>query len=201
MSPFMPNDQDLPANPTPVKKCLNDNDIIVLLDSSGSIGPANYRKEKEFAYDLARVFEDHVGSRFGFTIFSSEVLTIAPLTNTLTPADLNYKILNAVYMGNGTLTNLAIDSAVAEFQASARTVPKNLVIITDGDSNKQPATINSINTAINYGIRTFSVGIGSGTSNKELLAIAGGKRDHTFTAKNFDQLAALVNPVREIICQ
>lgn len=109
--------------------------MIVLLDSSGSIGAENYKKEKVFAYDLARAFENRPTNLFGFTIFSSSVRKIVPLNNTLSAADLNSKILNAVYMAFQTYTNLPIDSAVAEFLATTRTVTKNLVIITDGASS------------------------------------------------------------------
>jgi len=179
---------------------LNNNDVIVVLDSSGSIGADDYKKEKVLAYDLARAFADQEKSRFGFTIFSSSVSRIAALPNAFTSDQLYSKILNAEYMAYQTYTNLGIDSAVAEYDASTRDVPKNLVIITDGASTDPAATEASITAAINKGIRTFSVGIGSATSNSELLMLAGGDSSHMFTAASFDELAVLVNPLSEVIC-
>jgi len=199
-SPYEPNTQQPPANPTPVKLCPNPNDVIVLLDSSASIGADNYRKEKVFAYDLARAFENSPTNRFGFTIFSSYVWKIAPLNNKFSAADLNSKILNADWMANQTYTNLGIDSATAEFSALGRTVTKNLVIITDGESNDPSATLTSINNAISKGYRTFAVGISSGASYTELLALAGGNRNHLFTAANFYELTDLLDPLRQVVC-
>ncbi len=176
--------------------------VIVLLDSSGSIGAENYKKEKVLAYDLARAFENTPTSRFGFTIFSSSVRKIAPLNNNFSAADLNSKILNADYMAFQTYTDLAINSAVAEFSALARPgVTKNLVVITDGASNDPSATLTAINNAISKGIRTFAVGIGSGTSSSELLALAGGDEDRLFTADNFDELTDLLDPLRQVVCE
>ncbi len=172
-----------------------------MLDSSGSIGPDNYRKEKLFAYDLARSFENQPTSRFGFTIFSSSVRKIAPLDNNLSADELNSEILNAPYMAFQTLTQLGIDSAVSEYLASTRTVTKNLVIITDGASNNPSATLTSINNAKSQGIRTFAVGIGPDTSNTELLALAGGDPDHLFNASTFDDLTDLLNPLKEVVCE
>lgn len=195
-----PNTQDPPAIPTPVNACLNDNDVIFVLDSSGSVGASYYKKGKVFAYDLARAFANRPTSRFGFTIFSSSVRTIAPLDNNLSAADLNTAILNADFMAGQTFTNLAIDSAVAEFAASTRSVTKNLVILTDGASNVPSATLTSIGNAINQGIRTFAVGVGPSTSQKELLALAGGNKDRLFTASSFDELTSLLNPLKQVIC-
>ncbi len=176
--------------------------VIVVLDSSGSIGADNYKKEKILAYDLARAFENTPTNRFGFTIFSSSVKKIVPLNNNLSPADLNSNILNAVYMAYQTNTDLAVNSAVDEFTALGRTgVTKNLVVITDGASNNPSATLTAINNAISKGIRTFAVGIGSGTSSSELLALAGGDEDRLFTADNFDELTALLDPLRQVVCE
>lgn len=197
---YEPSPQDPPANPSPVVECRNDNDVIVILDSSGSIGQENYLKEKLFAYDIARVFGNQETSRFGFTIFSSSILRKVALSNGLTSAEINSKVINAEYMGYQTYTNLPIDDAVAQFDDSNRNVPKNLIIITDGASTDPAATINSITAAKNKGIRSYSVGIGPATSSSELLKLAGGISSRMFTAKNFDELTSLVNPLRSVVC-
>lgn len=61
-------------------------------------------------------------------------------------------------------------------------------------------TLKSINNAINKGIRTFAVGIGSETSNTELLALAGGNSARLFTSANFNELTDLLNPLRQVVC-
>lgn len=175
-------------------------DVIVGLDSSGSIGGENYKKEKIFAYDLARVFANRPTNRFGLTIFSSTVKTIVELANNWTQDQVNSEILNAVYMGYQTYTNLAIDSAVNQFEASVRGAVQKLVVITDGVSNDPAATIASAQAAAGAGIETFAVGIGSGISYAELLAIAGGDSSRVFTVDDFDGLTAELSSVSSAVC-
>lgn len=198
---YTPNTQTPPPNPTPVEECTNDNDLIIVLDSSGSIGAENYKKEKVFAYDLARSFQGATDSRFGLTIFATPVATIIPLTNALTDAAINDEILNADFMASTTNTDLGIDNAAGQFASSPRSVPQNMVIITDGLSNNPLATIDAANDAIAAGIRTFAVGIGLGANYVELLAIAGGDPTRVFTTLSFDDLSTLVVPVSQAVCE
>lgn len=199
-SPYTPNTQPEPAEPNPVTECQNPNDVIVLLDSSGSIGAENYKKEKVFAYDLGRAFADRSFSRFGFTIFSYNVKTIVPLDNALTQAEINSLVLNADFMASTTNTDLGIDSAVDEYAASTRNVQKNLVVVTDGASNNPQATIDAADNARGTGMRIFAVGIGSGTSYAELLAIAGGDASRVYTTNNYDGLTAQLGPLSAGVC-
>ncbi|KAG4078367.1 hypothetical protein HA402_013077 [Bradysia odoriphaga] len=193
--------QDVPANPTPVQECNNQNDVIVVLDSSGSVGIDNYRKEKVFAYDLARVFANQEVSRFGFTIFSSSTQTLVPLDNSWSNDEIYGRVLNATYMGYTTNTDLAINSARLEYSSSAQTsVPKNIVVITDGLSNDPGATKTAADIAIASGIRIFAVGIGPWANDAELLDITGGNSNQVFKADNFDQLTSIVNPVGQAVC-
>lgn len=182
-------------------ECENDNDVIVVLDSSGSIGPDNYKVEKVFAYDLARALANGANSRFGFTIFSSTVSTIAPLTHTLTASALYSQILNADFLQQTTRIDLAISSAVQEFTASTSTVPKKLVVITDGISDYPSLTDYAAQAAIAQGIQIFVVGIGAGVDTDELNTIAGDQTDRVFTASTFEQLVDIVNPVINAVCE
>ncbi|XP_037025914.1 uncharacterized protein LOC119067187 [Bradysia coprophila] len=198
--------QDYPTNPTPVEECEYDNDVIVLIDSSGSIGVDNYKKEKLFTYDIARAFQGNPdASSFGFTMYSQSVQIVVPLENTLSDQEVYGRILNATYMGYTTNTDLGIISATDEFTSSTRPVTKNLVVITDGLSNNPQWTKAAADAANAQGIRTFAVGVGSQVQSNpqlqtELLDIAGGNPDRVFTADTFDDLTSILNPVTQAVC-
>lgn len=122
--------------------CYNTNDLIILLDSSGSIGSGNYETAKKFVDDLARVYTAQTSSRVGFIIFSTSVSTIFTLTNTLDSPTMTSTILGTTYMSSFTNTDLGIDAAVAQFASyppSNPLTPRNLVVITDGLSNNPTA--------------------------------------------------------------
>lgn len=189
-----------------MEECENESDVIVIIDSSGSIGDDNYKKEKQFAYNLARMFMNTDANRFGFTIYSQSAQIVVPLDNSMTEQEIFGRVLNATYMGSTTNTDQAITSAVNEYSSSTRpSVAKNLVVITDGLSNNPDSTKAAAITAINEGIRTFAVGVGSELltnqqMGRELLDIAGGNSKNVFTADTFDDLTAILNPLGQSVC-
>lgn len=180
--------------------CYQVNDLVVLIDSSGSIGYDNYVTVKSFVEKLAAGFTVESKSRISIILFSTSVTTLVPLTNTLSPAEISSEILNIVYSGGSTRTDLGIDASIAQFDSSPRQVPRNLVVLTDGESNDRSLTISAVSTAITMGIRTFSVGIGTEINNQELLDIAGGHTDRVYTLSTFDELIKVLNPLSRAIC-
>lgn len=181
--------------------CYNTNDLVIVLDGSGSIGSSNFETAKRFVDKLAAAYNVQSSSRVGFITYSDTVSTIISLTNTLTPDAMSSTILNAPYRASVTYTDLGIDAAVTQFTLYPRTVPRNMVVLTDGVSTDPSATLASANTAINMGIRTFSVGIGSGVNQSELLDIANGNQDRVFNANTFDDLVKLLNPLSRALCK
>lgn len=111
-------------------------------------------------------------------------------------------ILGATYLNSTTYTHLAINDAVDEFNTYSRVgIPFNMVVITDGESTNQTATLIAAGNAISLGIQTFSVGVGRFVNQNELKQIADNKLDHVFNAANFDDLVNLLNPLSLAICE
>lgn len=180
--------------------CYNTNDLVIVLDASGSIGSDNYEKAKAFVDKLAAAYNVDSSSRVSFITFSNTVTTVVPLTNTLTAAAMSADILGAAYEASITNTNLGIDQAIAEFAASPRAVPLNMVVLTDGASTVHSATLVSAGNAAAAGIRTFTVGIGSGVDQGELTDIANGDATRVYNANDYDNLINLLNPLSLAIC-
>jgi len=180
--------------------CYNDNDLIILLDSSGSIGSTNYDTAKEFVNELAKAYKAQSASRVAFYIFSNTVAEVFGLTNTLSASAMSSAILGATYLNSNTATAAGIDAAVAEFIAYPRSVPLNLVVITDGLSNNSTATAEAAENASDNGIVTYSVGVGSSVNQQELLDIANSDSTHVFNAASFDDLVNLLDPISRTVC-
>lgn len=180
--------------------CYEINDLIVLIDSSGSIGSGNYETVKSFVEKLAAGFTVQSGSRISIVIFSNSVNALVALTNTLHSTEISYKILNAPYLAGQTRTDLGIDASIAQFNSSPRSVPRNLVVLTDGESNDPSLTVAAANMVISLGVRTFSVGFGNSINNQELLDIAGGNQDRVYTMSTFGELIKVLTPLSLAIC-
>lgn len=175
--------------------CYNTNDLVIVLDASGSIGSANYETAKSFVDKLASAYNIESTSRVSVITFSNTATTVVPLTNTLTRAAMSSAILGAAYEASVTYTNLGIDHAIAEFAASPRAVPLNMVVLTDGASTDHSATLISAGNAATAKIRTFAVGIGSGVDQGELTDIAHGNTSRVYNTNDYDNLIDLFNPL------
>lgn len=180
--------------------CYSENDLIIVLDSSGSIGAANYTTALSFVDRLAFAFTVYEPSRLSFIIFSDIAQLQISLTNSYTREFISRTILATRYMDSGTNTWLGIDKAIEQFDLSSRDVPLNMVILTDGMSNDGDLTIAAAQRAVTRGIRMFSVGITDATNPAELLTLAGGVRDRVFSTETFDDLVNLLAPVSITVC-
>lgn len=183
-----------------VVPCYSTNDLIIVLDSSGSVGSANYLIAKQFVAELAAGFTTHNESHIAFAVYSNNVQDIFRLDNILSPAEIAARIMAAPYHASGTPTDRAIDAAVAQFASLGRAVPRNLVVLTDGLSDNAALTRLAAERAKAAGIRSFAVGITSSIDMAELLAIAGGDASKVFTAANWAELVQLLAPVSSGIC-
>jgi len=186
--------------PTIAVPCYQTNDLAIVLDSSGSIGAANFEIAKYFVNELANAFTVNSPSRLAFITYSSEATTRIDLTNTLSRGAISSTILATPWEAGNTYTNLAIDLAVQQLTSTPRAVPLNMVVLTDGESTVPSATIASANAANALGIRVFSVGITPSVNQQELLTIAGNDPNRVFTTVNFDELVKLLAPLSLKIC-
>lgn len=180
--------------------CYNDNDLVIAVDSSGSIGEPDYMYALEFAARLATAWADNPNNRLSVLVYSTSVRPILSLNQNLTVAQLRDVIYNAPYLNASTNSHLALDTTIQEFQDNPRTVPHNLVFLTDGASTNQAATLVSAQNVQNAGIRSFSVGIGAAIKQAELEAIAGNDSGHVFNTGGFEDLLKLLQPVSRRVC-
>ena len=83
----------------------------------------------------------------------------------------------------------------------SQAVPRIAVVITDGQSNDPGATVSAATSVHDEGITVFSVGVGSGFNNDELVAIASNP-SFVSTLSGFDtsQFEALQTTISNEAC-
>jgi len=193
--------ESIATDPTEPEPCDKTNDMIVVLDSSGSIGEANYEHCKDFVAQLAGGFNHHPESREALTAYSTGVHPVLNLPHGLSREEVDKIIREDAYIGGSTNTAAAIANATLQFYYDGRSgVPQNLVVVTDGVSDNLYETILASVRARNEGITTFAVGIGPLTSEVELVNIAGDPT-RMYRIERFDQLPRLLGPVSREICE
>ena len=184
-----------------VESCSEAFDIIVLLDSSGSIGDAQFADARTAVADLSSKYT--IGSnytRFGVILYSHTVHStrdedVIALDEYTDSANLTAAILSLPYHRGGTLTGSAITFASehgfnAMFGARERgTVPRILMVATDGRSFDDVQIPSQ--SAADDGIILFSIGIGDGPDQNQLLNITGGVSSRVFNTEDYRHLIGL----------
>lgn len=192
----------MPGSSSIPQPCYITNDLIMSLDSSGSVGAANYEEAKQkFVKVLAIPWNQWNDTKLSLHIYSTDVRVQFSLASKLGDFDMAKKIDDAPYIAGGTNSHLALDKARTDFTTWDRPVQRNVVFMTDGQSNEPEKT--RIAAAMLWdlpGVSVYAVGIGSGINNAELLTIAGNNQRRVFTAPNFEELKNLLKPLSLVMC-
>ena len=194
-------------NITSQRRCGEKADVIVLLDSSSSIGAAAFQVALDAVAQLAALYPIGEGAtRFGVVPYSHVVNDGIMLNQTYDLATLNSTIREIPYFRGGTLTGAAINftrnigfSESFGARPLSEGVTRILIVVTDGRSFDSAASAGEM--AINEGINVFSIGIGDGPDATELLGIAGSDSEHVFQAPDYNQLLHLTGAVQVATCR
>lgn len=142
-------------------------DIIMALDISGTMMANDFSPTRlEAAKKVASEFiNDRQSDRIGLVIFAGESFTQCPLT---TDHRVLLNLLNEVKFGmieDGTAIGLGLANSVNRLKDS-QSKSRVVILLTDGSNNAgQIAPLTAAELAASYGIRVYTIGIGSrGTS-------------------------------------
>ncbi|KAK6192403.1 hypothetical protein SNE40_003875 [Patella caerulea] len=174
-------------------------DVFALVDGSGSIASADFQKIKN-SLEMFPAFLGLSGTerRFGVAVFSSDVTVPIPLTSNV--AALMSDIASLQQPQGSTNTALGLTRVIEEFENFG--IPenkKNIIVITDGDSNNMAQTLDVAASAKNMGISLIAVGVGGGVNVPELVGIASDP-SKVIIAEDFDQLTPKLVDVIAMVC-
>ncbi|XP_052053514.1 integrin alpha-X isoform X2 [Apodemus sylvaticus] len=195
--------------PTVQQECpRQDQDIVFLIDGSGSISSTNFQKMLAFVKAVMRQLQ-RPSTRFSLMQFSDifwKHFTFKDFISTSHPS----RLLNSVTQLTGyTYTASAIKHVITELfttQSGARQdATRVLIVITDGRKVGDELNYeNVIPMAEAAGIIRYAIGVGAAfyteQSRKELEAIASTpSHEYMFSVENFDALKDIENQLKEKI--
>lgn len=149
-------------------------DIVLVVDSSGSIGIENFQRVKVFLQNLVNKLDiDTDLARVGLLVFNDKMkweFQIGELNNKL---DLFRTIQRIQYVVGGTLTSDALEKVRLEGFAKNRTgVPMIAVVITDGLSRYPPLTRYQASLLRKENVLIYAIGVGNKTNSNEIYNMA-----------------------------
>lgn len=176
-------------------------DIMFLVDSSGSIGPENFLKMKNFMRELVNksdISADRV--QVGVIQFSGTNKEEFQLDRYSSKSDIFSAIDRMSLIGETTLTGSALTFVADYFKppkGARPAVKKILILITDGEAQdevKSPAR-----DLRDQGVVIYSIGVFN--ANKTQLEEISGKRELVFYVEKFDILKHIEDEIIFGICR
>lgn len=146
-----------------------DSEIVILLDSSDSIGSTMFNKMVLMALNLIRRLPTHV--KVGVVRYSNNADIILSLDDSTL-----LSLENAKYIGGRTSTDVAIHRAISLFSPSndpCKNIKRFMLIMTDGKSNHLLKSMNAANVAKQqHNVHLYCLAIGKDVHERELRELA-----------------------------
>jgi len=171
------------------------NDIVFLVDESGSVGAPNFQLMKSFLAQFASVV-DPDRTRIAVRTFSTKTRLYFGLKE---PKNKVQLINELPYLTGWTNTSLALLGALRDFEDDRNSV-KIVITITDGISQDPAATKRAADKlkADPRNIQSFAIGV-AGAQMFELENIAS-SNDHVEMLENFDAFTKILSTVLDKVC-
>jgi uncharacterized protein YegL len=183
-------------------------DIVFVIDGSGSVTAPNFLVELQFAVNVSKalnVAPDRV--RVAVLVYSTTVATVYDLNAFADIAGLETAVMLIPYPAGYTYTGLALAEARDILTNPARgarviTIPKMIVIVTDGYSNMPwNTTITESDLIHAAGINVVAIGVGSAVNATELMAFASEpKAENVYPLANFS-LGSITSKIEQDACE
>jgi Mg-chelatase subunit ChlD len=199
-----------PSTPTRqnVTGCQGFADVIFMLDSSGSIGDVDFKKQLDFVSHVAGNFQlrqngGNSGYQIGVLSFSDSVREEFPLSRFQNTAELQRAIAAIQYMGQNTNTDRALtyakDQAFTSGKGGRYGAVKIVIVMTDGRSNVPTETERIAELVRKDNTMVVAIGIGNDVDPAELKKIASSDKN-VFQVAGFDVLDTIKQAVEERAC-
>jgi Ca-activated chloride channel family protein len=138
-------------------------DIVLALDISSSMLAQDFKPDRlQAAKDIGTQFiAERITDRIGLVVFSGESFTQCPLTTDRVTLVNLLKDVECGMIEDGTAIGNGLATAVTRLKDS-KSVSRVVILLTDGVNNRgEVAPITAAEIAKTYGIRVYTIGVGS----------------------------------------
>ncbi|CAL1528436.1 unnamed protein product [Lymnaea stagnalis] len=180
-------------------------DVIIVMDSSESIGYNNWRKQLDFAASLTSNFRIGPNDmRFAAISYGTVVHKLFDLKSYSLASTIGGAIKLATYQAESTNTASALkyitDQGMFNLGAGARSgATKIVIIMTDGQSNNPADTQVEASNLIAQGVHMIAIGIGNAVDFREIIAMSSSDADR-FHSPGYEVLYRLEAEVKNRTC-
>ncbi|XP_010777233.1 collagen alpha-1(XII) chain isoform X2 [Notothenia coriiceps] len=180
-------------------------DVVFLIDGSWSIGDDSFNKVIQFVQSMTGAFEEisNHGMQVSFVQYSDEAKTEFKLNTYQNKGVVISAIQNVRYRGGNTKTGVALKHVYEKVFTSdsgmRKTVPKVLVVVTDGRS--QDDVKKSAEKLQHSGYSVFVVGVADVDMSELRLIGSKPSERHVFVVDDYDAFAKIQDNLITFICE
>ncbi|KAK5916541.1 hypothetical protein CgunFtcFv8_011516 [Champsocephalus gunnari] len=180
-------------------------DVVFLIDGSWSIGDDSFNKVIQFVQSMTGAFEDisNRGMQVSFVQYSDDAKTEFKLNTYQDKGVVISAIQNVRYRGGNTKTGVALNHVYEKVFTSdsgmRKTVPKVLVVVTDGRS--QDDVKKSAEKLQHSGYSVFVVGVADVDMSELRLIGSKPSERHVFVVDDYDAFAKIQDNLITFICE
>ncbi|KAH3860726.1 hypothetical protein DPMN_023644 [Dreissena polymorpha] len=183
---------------TGAELCPKPADVAFIIDSSSSIWFKYFKIQLEFVNKLIKTFKiSPTDTQVAALTFSKNVVKQFNFKDFNNEEDVLKKV-STIKQDNGDQTNThkALEKALSDLFAPGNgvreNVPRICILLTDGDSTYQTATLAAAQAVKDAGIKIITVGIGHKVNTNELEAIASSPaKENFFKVEKFEDLETM----------
>jgi Ca-activated chloride channel family protein len=182
-------------------------DLVIVLDSSGSMGESGYSAEKsdERKFDVViSVLNDFISKRYddnmGIVVFGTFAFASAPLTYDTNALKYVLRFLDVGIAGDNTAIGEGIEQAIRVLD-NGSAEKKVIILLSDGFANSGSISAkDAVKQAIDKGIKIYTIGLGESKEYDEKLLklIAKDSKGKFFKAQNASSLQEVYSELNSL---
>ncbi|XP_071082783.1 collagen alpha-4(VI) chain-like [Haliotis cracherodii] len=178
-------------------------DLVILLDSSGSVTKPDFEKAKQFLESFIGDLEvSDEGYQIAVVRFSDGIRREAKLGQfNGKKGELRAKVMKIYHNGGGTNTAKALNYALTKIltRGNRDEVPDQILTLTDGKSDDMESTAKAIEAARAKHVEMISVGVGAGVNDTELRNLAS-RPELMFKVNSYAELSSIKSQLVALSC-
>jgi hypothetical protein len=181
-------------------QCTSTIDLMLVLDGSESIAPADFERMRAFVSDLVGHFTiSPTDAHAGIVQFAGQGQGRIEIGVSGDSGAVQSAIASMTQIVGATDIQEGISYGQAELTSGERGVPQVMIVLTDGVHNQQGDPIAEALAARGAGTEIFAIAVGSGPDVDQLVSIAG-DASRVYSVDNYSALAAILDPLVEVVC-
>jgi hypothetical protein len=181
-------------------ECTSAIDLMLVLDGSESIAPADFETMRGFVSELVGHFTiSPSDAHAGIVQFAGQGQGRIETGVSGDSATVQGAIASMTQIVGATDIQEGISYGQGELTSAERGVPQVMIVLTDGVHNQEGDPIAEALAARDAGTQIFAIAVGSGPDANQLVSIAG-DASRVYTVDNFSALAAILDPLVEVVC-